>query len=58
MPYQFTIIIPVYNEEANLERLEQELLRYIKIASKTTTILFVNDQVAIAKPVKDKSSLK
>ncbi len=43
MPYQFTIIIPVYNEEANLERLEQELLRYIKIASKTTTILFVND---------------
>ena len=43
MTYQFTIIIPVYNEEANLERLEQELLRYIKIASKTTTILFVND---------------
>lgn len=41
--YEFTIIVPVYNEEDNLERVEQELLAYIKIASKKTSILFVND---------------
>ncbi|TYB77241.1 glycosyltransferase family 2 protein [Bizionia myxarmorum] len=43
MDYQFTIIVPVYNEEDNLARVEQELLAYIKIASKKTKILFVND---------------
>ncbi len=41
--YQFTIIVPVYNEELNLERVEKELLDYIEIASKMTSILFVND---------------
>lgn len=41
--YQFTIIVPVYNEEQNLERVEKELLDYIKIATKKTSILFVND---------------
>ncbi|WP_347374872.1 glycosyltransferase family 2 protein [Aequorivita sp. Q41] len=41
--YEFTIIVPVYNEEENLERVEKELLAYIKIATKTTSILFVND---------------
>lgn len=39
----FTIIIPVYNEEANLLRVEKELLEYLEIASLTTSILFVND---------------
>jgi len=43
MGYQFTIIVPVYNEEDNLLRVETELLEYIKIASKSTKILFVND---------------
>lgn len=43
MNYEFTIIVPVYNEEDNLLRLETELLNYIKIANKTTKILFVND---------------
>jgi glycosyltransferase involved in cell wall biosynthesis len=43
MPYQFTIIVPVYNEEDNLERVENELLSYSKIAIKPTCILFVND---------------
>ena len=43
MTYEFTIIVPVYNEEANLKRVEQELSKYIKIASKKTKILFVND---------------
>lgn len=41
--YQFTIIVPVYNEEDNLERVEKELLAYTKIATKPTCILFVND---------------
>ncbi len=39
----FTIIVPVYNEEDNLERVEKEMLAYTKIASKKTEILFVND---------------
>lgn len=41
--YDFTIIVPVYNEEENLERVEKELLAYTKIATKKTSILFVND---------------
>lgn len=43
MNYQLTIIVPVYNEEDNLLRVEKELLAYIKIASKKTKVLFVND---------------
>ncbi|MEO8933852.1 MAG: glycosyltransferase family 2 protein [Xanthomarina sp.] len=43
MNYQFTIIIPVFNEEDNLIRVEQTLLEYLKIATKKTKILFVND---------------
>ena len=43
MHYQFTIIVPVFNEEDNLERVEQELLAYTKIAKRPTCILFVND---------------
>ena len=43
MKYQFTIIVPVYNEEANLFRVEKELLAFTKTATKATKILFVND---------------
>lgn len=43
MSYQFTIIVPVFNEGDNLIRVEKELKRYLKIASKKTNILFVND---------------
>ncbi|MCF6279359.1 MAG: glycosyltransferase family 2 protein [Flavobacteriaceae bacterium] len=43
MLYEFTIIVPVYNEEGNLDRVEKEFLEYVKIASKKTKILFVND---------------
>lgn len=43
MNYEFTIIVPVYNEEDNLIRVEKELSAYIKIAAKKTKILFVND---------------
>ncbi len=41
--YELTIIVPLYNEEENLERVEKELLAYTKIATKKTCILFVND---------------
>lgn len=41
--FEFTIIVPVYNEEENLERVEKELLAYVAIAIKKTCILFVND---------------
>ena len=41
--YDFTIIVPVYNEEDNLNRVEKELLAYTTIAIKKTAILFVND---------------
>lgn len=40
---EFTIIIPVYNEEENLPLVEIALLKYLPIASKTTGVLFVND---------------
>ena len=43
MNYKFTIIIPVYNEEDNLRRVEKELFAYTEIAILPTTILFVND---------------
>ena len=43
MSYEFTIIVPVYNEEDNLDRVEKEFIEYIRIASKKTKILFVND---------------
>lgn len=43
MKYQFTIIVPVYNEEDNLLRVEQALLDYIKIATIKTKVLFIND---------------
>ena len=41
--YKLTVIVPVYNEQDNLERVEKELLDYIKIASVPTKVLFVND---------------
>ncbi len=43
MRYEFTIVVPVYNEEENLKRVEQELSDYLSIATKKTKILFVND---------------
>ncbi|NNK86708.1 MAG: glycosyltransferase [Flavobacteriaceae bacterium] len=38
-----TIVIPVYNEEENLERVETELSAYLNKASVPSCVLFVND---------------
>lgn len=41
--YDFTIIVPVYNEEDNIPRLEKELGDYLKAALYETCVLFVDD---------------
>jgi len=43
MDYKLTVVVPVYNEEENLLRVEHEFLAYFKIASLRTKVLFVND---------------
>lgn len=43
MTYQLTIIIPVYNEADNLLRVEKEFIKFFKIASVKSKVLFVND---------------
>jgi len=43
MNYALTIIVPVYNEQDNLQRLEKELLKYLAIAAKPACVLLVND---------------
>lgn len=43
MHYQFTIIVPLFNEEENLLRVEKELSNYIAQAPLSTCVLFVND---------------
>jgi dolichol-phosphate mannosyltransferase len=43
MKQTFTIIVPVYNEEDNLNRVEKELSYYMNICPIPTSVLFVND---------------
>lgn len=41
--YDFTIVVPVFNEQDNLGRVEQELSRYLTISTKKACVLLVND---------------
>lgn len=41
--YQFTIVIPVYNEEENMPRLEEKMKEYLPHALYKACVLFVND---------------
>ncbi|MCM1031323.1 MAG: glycosyltransferase [Oscillibacter sp.] len=41
--YRLTIIVPVYNEEGNILRLEKELSSFLKISRMPSCVLFVND---------------
>lgn len=41
--YELTIVVPVYNEEDNMERLEKELSEFLPKASVRSCVLFVND---------------
>ncbi len=41
--YRLTIIVPVYNEEGNIRRLEKELGDFLKRARISSCVLFVND---------------
>ena len=41
--YEFTIIVPVFNEEACMEPLVKELSDYLPQAACKTCVLFVND---------------
>lgn len=43
MDFELTIIIPVYNEVDNLERVYHEFNKFIDCARKKTKVLFVND---------------
>lgn len=40
---QMTILVPVYNEAENIERLARELSAYLKESSISTEVLFIND---------------
>ena len=41
--YEFTIIVPVFNEEDNISRLTATLAAYLPDAAKRACVLFVND---------------
>ncbi|NJY64198.1 glycosyltransferase family 2 protein [Salinimicrobium sp. CDJ15-81-2] len=43
MEYEFTIVVPLYNEAPNLLRVEQELEKYLLKAPVKACVLFVND---------------
>ena len=43
MDFDLTVIIPVYNEEGNLEQVYRQMSEFMKSAQKKTKVLFIND---------------
>lgn len=43
MDFEFTVVIPVYNEQDNLHRVEEAFHKYFETATLSTKILFIND---------------
>ncbi len=43
MDFELTVIIPVHNEENNLERVYQQMSAFMESARKKTKVLFIND---------------
>lgn len=41
--YEFTILVPVFNEQENIARLEEAFRRYLPTASRRACVLFIND---------------
>lgn len=41
--FKFTIIVPVYNEQDNILRLESELSSFLKSAAMKSCVMFIND---------------
>ena len=41
--YGFTIIVPLYNEEDNMARLESSLASFLEHSIRKACVLFVND---------------
>lgn len=41
--YDFTIVVPLYNEEENIERVHQELNSFLPNSIFSTCVLFIND---------------
>ncbi len=41
--YQFTILVPIYNEEDNMDTLDERLRIYLPTCSRPACVLFVND---------------
>lgn len=41
--YSLTILVPVYNEEGNMARVEKELERFLQTSKVKSCVLFVND---------------
>ena len=49
--YLLTIIVPVFNEEGNMLRLEKELAHFLQIAEVPSCVLFVDDGSKDSSPV-------
>lgn len=41
--YEFTIVVPIYNEQDNLSRVEEQLSRFLPTSRMKACVLLVND---------------